>query len=60
MHEFNDGLRPNYDPYFDEAINLTSKGKSLEVDHEIAINKHINSAQKITPIANNKPIVVTQ
>lgn len=60
MHEFNDGLRPNYDPSFDEAINLASDGKRLELNHEITINRYVNTSQKITPIAKKEPIVVTQ
>lgn len=39
MHEMNDGLRPNYDFMFDEAIQRTVDGDKLKPEHKKALRK---------------------
>lgn len=39
MHEMNDGLRPNYDFDFDEAVKCTIDGDRLEPKHEAALRR---------------------
>lgn len=59
MHEFNDGLRPNYDFAFDEAIERTFDGKDLKPHHEIALKRHtIQACEK--PLATNQVFVIPQ
>lgn len=60
MHEFNDGLRPNYDEVFDEAIKLNIDGGTLEQKHKETLRRIITGIAKPNTLAIGQEFVITQ
>jgi hypothetical protein len=56
----NDGLRPHYDPEFDEAIEFTINHKTLAPNHKEALRRICGCENNPKPLANAEPFVLQQ
>lgn len=58
--DFNEGLRPHFDPIFDEAIELNEKGIRLELRHKEAIVRNLAQFTIPAELLIDKPLTIFQ
>ena len=53
--EFNEGLKPNFDPDFDEAIQRNERGIALDNQHKEAVARVLSQFIIPTELSIGKP-----